>query len=209
MRTMLKSILFAAATAVAATSTAQAVTVSNAPSNLVGADRVIEFDEFTVASGVEVSNEFTSLGAEFTGLLQAASGFSPRANTSGALLFRFGAIAATISFNDAVTDATFALSSNAGSATFTSFLNGLVVESFTASIANTALPLSNSARVDNVFGFTGSLFDQISIATGGSSGASLDNLSFNIAPVPLPASLPLLLAGAGGLWLLRRRKTAA
>ena len=39
-------------------------------------------------------------------------------------------------------------------------------------------------------------------------GFAVDDISVNIAPVPVPASLPLLLAGMGGLYLVRRRRTA-
>lgn len=40
-------------------------------------------------------------------------------------------------------------------------------------------------------------------------GFSIDDISVNIAPVPVPAGLPLLLAGLGGLALLRRRGRAS
>ncbi|MCU4653570.1 VPLPA-CTERM sorting domain-containing protein [Roseibacterium sp. SDUM158016] len=39
-------------------------------------------------------------------------------------------------------------------------------------------------------------------------GFSVDDISVNIAPVPLPAGLPLLLAGLGGLVALGRRRKA-
>lgn len=204
---MLKTLLSIAAIATIAATSIQAATVANGQANIVGADQIIGFDEFDVANGVEVTDEFASLGATFSGLFQSDSGFSPRANTSGALLFRFSTIGATITFNNSVSDATFALSSNAGTGTFTSFLNGTQVETFSASLVNTALPESNVNRVGNIFGFTGSLFDQITFTTAGSSGASFDNLAFNVAPVPLPASLPLLLAGAGAMFAVRRRKS--
>jgi hypothetical protein len=204
---MFKSFLLCASVLAFTSTAATAATVANAQSNLAGAQVVIGFDEVAVASGAAVTDQFAAFGATFSGLNYSA-GFAPRPNTSGALLFRFPITNAGIVFNAAVSDATFALSSNQGRAKFTSFLNGIEVESFSASIAGTAAP---GNAVGNVFGFTGSLFDEIRFTTSGSTGASFDNLSFNaaqVAAVPVPASLPLLLAGAGVLAALRRRKTS-
>jgi len=206
---MLKPVLLAAAVAAITTVSAQAATVINGQANLSNPAVAVGFDEFPVAPGVEVSNEFASLGVTFSGLLHATGGFSPRANTSGALLFGLGPINASISFDSVINDATFALSSNAGDVTVTSLRNGSVVETFTASLANTTASNGSGVRLGNVFGFTGSAFDQITFSTSGSAEASFDNLAFNAmpTPVPTPASLPLLLVAAGGLVALRRRKS--
>lgn len=203
---MFKNFLLCASVLAFTATSATAATVANAQVNLQDAQSVICFDEEAVASGAAVTDQFAAFGASFSGL-NYSTGFAPRPNTSGALLFRFPIVDAAVLFSSAVRDATFALSSNRGRATFTSFLNGIEVESFSASIAGTAAP---GNTVGNVFGFTGSLFDEIRFTTSGSTGASFDNLSFNaaqVAPVPVPASLPLLLAGAGALAALRRRKT--
>lgn len=201
---MQKFTIWAACAIMGATAPAAAAVVSNAQSNLANPEFVIGFDEVSVASNALVTDQFTDFGAEFEGL-KFSNGFSGRPNTDGALLFDFPIRDAVISFNFAVSDATFALSSNNGTASFESFLNGALVERFTANITGTAAP---NNTVGNVFGFSSSLFDEIRFTTSGSSGASFDNLSFNSAPsvVPLPASLPLLLAGFGIFGVLRRWK---
>jgi choice-of-anchor C domain-containing protein len=58
-------------------------------------------------------------------------------------------------------------------------------------------------------GFTAAASSQILRFVSGSSGvhgAALDDVKIDLAPVPLPAAGALLLAGLGGLALLRRRK---
>jgi hypothetical protein len=40
-------------------------------------------------------------------------------------------------------------------------------------------------------------------------GFAVDDISVNIAPVPIPPSLALLLAGMGGLFLMRRKRAVA
>ncbi len=40
-------------------------------------------------------------------------------------------------------------------------------------------------------------------------GFGIDDVSVNISAVPVPATLPLLLAGLGGLYLIRRRRSVA
>lgn len=187
-----------------AAASAQAATVVNSQANLANPEFVIGFDEVALSNGTDVTDQYAAFGATFSGL-KFDDGFAPRPNTNGALLFNFPVKDASVTFAAAVSDATFAFSSNQGQGMFTSLLNGVVVESFTASIAGTASP---GNTVGNVFGFTGSLFDEIRFTTTGSTGASFDNLSFNSAPpVPLPASLPLALAAFGGLLALRRRSS--
>lgn len=203
---MMKSLLAAAAIAVASTGAAQAVTVVNAQTNIANPDVVIGFDEVSVPFLGNVTNQFASFGVEFSGLVHFPFSVSPRANTSGAVLIDTGQVNATISFTQAVSDATFALTSTGGTATFTASLNGSVVETFTASLVNTSLSAINPNRVGNVFGFTDIEFDQISFTTVGTALTTLDNLSFNVSQVPLPASMPLMLSGFGLLVAVRRRR---
>lgn len=172
---------------------------------------LITFNGAPLANGDAVTDQFIGEGATFSGLFFSSTGFTPRANTDGALLFRFGrGVTVGISFEELVGDAFFALGSNGGTATFTSRLAGNIVESFTADISNTALPVSNSQARPNVFGFTDSLFDEILFTTSaGSTGLTLDNVGFSTAevmvPVPVPASLALIVCGLVSLRFARRR----
>lgn len=59
--------------------------------------------------------------------------------------------------------------------------------------------LVSSARIE-LAGFAGNTSTRVR-----NDGFSIDGVSVGIASVPLPASLPLLVAGFGGLALLRRR----
>ena len=61
-----------------------------------------------------------------------------------------------------------------------------------------------SKQVTEILGFDGGMFNLLYVATNGDPSI----LNINATPVPLPAGLPLLLAGMGGLALLRRRQKA-
>lgn len=201
---MIRSIFFCCALFPVA---ASAIPITGAP-DLPATSSLISFNEAGLPSGTLVTNQFSEEGATFTGL-SYSPGFSGRANTDGGLLFTFANPASVgIRFNGSVSTAAFALGSNAGSATFTSFLEGVMVESFTASIANTGVAVSDPGRQPNVFGFESSLFNEVQFTTSGSKGFSFDNLSFDsaVAAVPAPASLALLGLGLAGIGWSRRTR---
>lgn len=60
--------------------------------------------------------------------------------------------------------------------------------------------------VNTVTGFDGGMFSILYVATNGDP--SILHVDTDAAPVPLPASLPLLAVGFGGLFWMRRRKAA-
>ena len=182
--------------------------VENLP---LDADSVITFNDAGLANFAAVSNQFSGEGASFDGL-SYSTGFSARANTDGGLLFAFSqgpaSTSFTIDFTSTVSRAFFALGSNQGLGTFSAFLGGNLVELFKADISNTASPLSDSTRQPNVFGFEGLIFDRLVFSEIGSTGYSLDNLSFDIAvtQVPIAGTLYLVLLSFCGLFASRKLK---
>ena len=62
----------------------------------------------------------------------------------------------------------------------------------------------NTVKTTNVLGFDGGAFSLLYVATNGDP--SVLNVNGNLTPVPLPATLPLLLVGMGGIAMLRRKR---
>lgn len=64
----------------------------------------------------------------------------------------------------------------------------------------------NGVRNTTVTGFRGGVFGLLYVATNGDP--SVLKVDFSPAPIPLPATLPMLLAGFAGMVLVRRRARA-
>ncbi|MGA9412634.1 MAG: VPLPA-CTERM sorting domain-containing protein [Roseobacter sp.] len=192
--------LFWAAASLTATlgfTTANAAVIDNGATGISGADVTIGFDEVALTDGTPVTNQFAGLGVTFSQALTYNNTVSTRPNFSGAAFSNPAGQAFSILFSQTVSSASAAITANSGGATYTSLLNGVEVEGF-----STSLDLAEN----NFYGFTGSLFDEILIDPDGSTTIAMDNLAYTVAPVPVPAALPLLLAGIGGLGFMARRR---
>ena len=74
-------------------------------------------------------------------------------------------------------------------------------------LAETIIQSDNQSSFVTVPGFERVSFVTFTLADSGegASGA-IDNISFEVAPIPVPAAMPLMLAGLGGLAFVARRR---
>lgn len=190
---------------------ATSATISGSSSGVANADVEIGFGE--IATTGAITTQYSDLGLSFTPGLTRLNNNPNRPNFTSPYLGNFGgANPFSMIFTNTVKDASFAMTSNGGiQTTFTALLNGTIVESFTTAVSRP--PVNGNPRdPNNFYGFTGLLFDEINVSVGASGDSSivgLDTVAFNVAAVPVPASLPLLIAGLGGLALMGRRRPPA
>lgn len=171
--------------------TAHATPINGAASGLSSSDVIEDFGNALFPDFTPVTSEFGASGVQLIG----AEYFTTSSSFGLQLGFITGGRTASpplrIQFSSNVSDVSFVL--NAPSATITALLGGSSVSSFTAS------PLSFTTGLH--YGFTGLVFDEIQVNFSGDY--NLDNLAYNRGPdtgiVPLPATLPMALAGLGVL----------
>ena len=182
---------------------ASAATIDSETSGLSSPAVNIGFDEISLMSGELVIDQYSGLGVSFSPALAYLGSFSAGPNISGPSLINIGGSPLTIfnpfsiAFENAVSGASFAFVSADSNTTFEALLNGVVVESFSSMTGD---------QIQSYYGFTGIVFDEIRVTVGAPGMGILDDLSFNYAAVPLPASLAFLLAGLGGLAIAGRKR---
>lgn len=116
----------------------------------------------------------------------------------------------SIFFSTPQTSAAFALVTGGSDRdTFTAFLNGVSVASFTATTATNYNQSCTGTCAGNYFGFSSIAggFDQIQVATTGSNLAIIDNVQLS-ATIPEPGTVALFGIGIAGLAAYRRRRSA-
>jgi VPDSG-CTERM motif len=187
------------------TAQVEAVPIHNT-TGLASPVTTIDFNA-SLGDGTVVTNQYAGLGVTFSPNLVYDTIYSGAGipNIGGGQLRNFaGTVVDPFSLLFAVdqTEVAFAMATNPGTSTFSAYLDGVLVESFSA-----ATDVSSS---NNFFGFSGIVFDEIRVDAGGSGSAMLlDNLQMGTAAtasVPdAGATASLLGLAMFGLGALRRK----
>jgi PEP-CTERM motif len=184
---------------------ASAVPITNA-FGLLTPDGTITFSEVPLANETALDTQFSAFGVTFANLFASTTLVALSAPAAENFQNVTGCTTSTcmpfdIFFTSQMTAAAFQMITNPGTSTFVAFLNGGLVESFTAA---TTIPSTT------YYGFESIVFDQIHvIPTGGA--AAIDNIEFvrALTPVPEPASIMLFGIGLLGAGAARWRQSRA
>lgn len=181
---------------------AHAGILADSPTGLASPQVLIDFGTGLYANGTAITNEFA--GVTFGPIANYDTAEAPPYFSGGHIKGVNGNStvgAGPIMFTTAISDVAFTYWSNISNTTFSAYFQGGLVESFSAST-------NYQSEGNNVYyGFTNSHFDEVRvIISHPNKFNALDNLQFNVAAVPLPANVTLLLSGFAGLIGLRRLK---
>jgi T5SS/PEP-CTERM-associated repeat protein len=159
--------------------TAQAQTWFQNTNGLANPASTITFSEILLTTGTVLTTQYSGFGVTFSGVYYSPSTSGEPSHVDNANIGNFKPnVAATnpfyIYFNGPVTQAAIALGGTyTGTTTFTAYLRGVNVGSFSASSG----PLTN-----DFYGLTGVTFDEIQISVSSlDSAALMDNLQFTSA----------------------------
>lgn len=167
----------------------------------------ITFDEYPLADQTPILTQYANLGISSTSNLYFhnfpfGSHVNGNTNVVGNFVWNLQTgqgYVSPFSLHFAVdqTAVGLAISGQATSAHFEALLNGVVVDSGIADIGF-------GPTVDDYYGFTGGVFDEIRISAGGSAiVADVDNIQLSAIPEPSTCSIALL--GLLGLVAFRRK----
>jgi len=202
MKQLFAAALVAGGMLAASVATAGAATISFSASPGISYNRALTFNSAAQITQVLNGDEFADQGVLF-----GSNWYLNGGGGTGQLLPVDSQVQpGSLYFTSAVTAAVVKWNSTPGGTTFSAYLNGNLVEQLYA--------FTNSEWFFH--GFTGILFDEIRFfrADGDSDPSfygSIDELYFQVAPVPLPAGAWLLLSALGGLGFFgwRRKRLAA
>jgi hypothetical protein len=188
---------------------ARAVPIAGTPaSGLPGPDVVtIDVEQGALPNDTIVTTQFT--GVTFGPTYRIFDrGAIPVDNLVGRLLFSAVSVDPfSITFDSPVSAAGFHLRTALNQTTFfEALLSGAVLESFTAATTQT-----NTPSINNFFGFSGLVFDEIRFTVSSDDGFQMDNIQFVSAPpvsVSEPGMLALFVIGLVGFGFARRCKAA-
>ena len=194
MRILAVAILAVAMSAVSTEAEASSITNST---GLVAPQHTITFSEVSLPDGTALTGQYAALGVTFSGLFVDSDFviFSGAANYPvGCSVGPVCGVPFDIFFSSPVSAAALRVFTWTGTTGFQAFLDGTLVESFTAqTVLQTTFPFTPT-----FFGFQGITFNQLHvIPVGGTAAANIDNIQFNVIPTAVPEPTSLLLIGTG------------